>query len=107
MRHHDITIREATDDDYLDLVEVVMSCFAEYTNCVMDIDGEIPERICPAPRISGDVARYRVADWRPAYGTPKHVIQSECPPDVVLLLLKEARHGCWVSFTHMAAELCL
>ncbi len=43
MRHHDITIREATDDDYLDLVEVVMSCFAEYTNCVMDIDGEIPE----------------------------------------------------------------
>jgi putative acetyltransferase len=43
LKHHDIVIREATDDDYLDLVEVIMSCFAEYPNCVMDIDGEIPE----------------------------------------------------------------
>lgn len=43
MLHHDITIRAATDDDYLDLTEVIMSCFAEYPNCIMDVDGEMPE----------------------------------------------------------------
>ena len=38
-----ITLRDATDSDYLELAELLAGCFAEYTHCVLDVDGEIPE----------------------------------------------------------------
>ena len=37
------TIREARDDDALDVIELIGSVFGEYTNCVLDVDGELPE----------------------------------------------------------------
>ena len=39
----DLLIREARDDDAADLIALVGACFAEYPNCVLDVDGEIPE----------------------------------------------------------------
>lgn len=36
-------IREARDDDALDLIELIGSCFGEYVGCVLDVDGELPE----------------------------------------------------------------
>jgi putative acetyltransferase len=37
------TIREARDDDALDVIELIGSVFGEYPNCVLDVDGELPE----------------------------------------------------------------
>lgn len=39
----DLLIRDARDDDAADLIVLVGACFAEYPNCVLDVDGEIPE----------------------------------------------------------------
>lgn len=36
-------IRTATDDDALDLIELIGSVFGEYPHCVLDVDGEMPE----------------------------------------------------------------
>ena len=36
-------IREARDEDALDLIELIGSCFGEYVGCVLDVDGELPE----------------------------------------------------------------
>src|SRR5512147_2147618 len=38
-----ITIRPARDGDAEGLIELIGACFAEYPNCVLDVDGEIPE----------------------------------------------------------------
>lgn len=40
---NDLLIREARDDDAGDLIALVGACFAEYENCILDVDGEIPE----------------------------------------------------------------
>jgi GNAT superfamily N-acetyltransferase len=37
------SIRAATDDDGLDLIELIGSVFGEYEGCVLDVDGEMPE----------------------------------------------------------------
>lgn len=37
------TIREAQDQDALDLIELIGSCFGEYLGCVLDVEGELPE----------------------------------------------------------------
>ena len=36
-------IRPARDDDEQQLIRLISDVFAEYPNCVMDVDGEIPE----------------------------------------------------------------
>ena len=36
-------IREAVDEDALDLIELIGSVFGEYKGCVLDVDGEMPE----------------------------------------------------------------
>ena len=36
-------IREAKDEDGLDLIELIGSVFGEYQGCVLDVDGELPE----------------------------------------------------------------
>jgi len=36
-------IREATDEDALDLIELIGSVFGEYAGCVLDVEGELPE----------------------------------------------------------------
>ncbi len=36
-------IRDARDEDALDVIELIGSVFGEYPNCVLDVDGEMPE----------------------------------------------------------------
>jgi len=47
MTHDPVTplsvIRGARDEDALDLIELIGSVFGEYSNCVLDVDGEMPE----------------------------------------------------------------
>jgi putative acetyltransferase len=37
-----LPLRDVRDEDALDLVELVGSCFGEYPGCVLDVDGEMP-----------------------------------------------------------------
>ncbi|MEM7443577.1 MAG: GNAT family N-acetyltransferase, partial [Pseudomonadota bacterium] len=39
----DVVVRPARDSDAEGLIELIGGCFAEYPDCVMDVDGEIPE----------------------------------------------------------------
>jgi len=39
----DLRLRPARDDDADGLIALIGDCFAEYENCVLDVDGEIPE----------------------------------------------------------------
>lgn len=39
----DLLVRRARDSDAAGLIELIGACFAEYENCVLDVDGEIPE----------------------------------------------------------------
>lgn len=39
----DVTLRTARDDDADGLIALIGSVFAEYPNCVLDVDGELPE----------------------------------------------------------------
>lgn len=36
-------IREARDEDGLDVIELIGGVFAEYPSCILDVDGELPE----------------------------------------------------------------
>lgn len=38
-----IDVRVVRDDDALELIELIGSCFGEYENCVLDVDGEMPQ----------------------------------------------------------------
>jgi len=38
-----LLIRDARDEDALDVIELIGSVFGEYTGCIMDVDGEMPE----------------------------------------------------------------
>ncbi len=48
-------IRDARDDDEGGLIALIGACFGEYSGCVLDVDGEIPElrRIASAYRELG------------------------------------------------------
>jgi len=37
------SIRDARDEDALDVIELIGSVFGEYTGCILDVDGEMPE----------------------------------------------------------------
>jgi putative acetyltransferase len=37
-----LPLRPVRDEDALDLVELVGSCFGEYPGCVLDVEGELP-----------------------------------------------------------------
>lgn len=38
-----VCIRDARDEDADELMQLIAGCFAEYSGCVLDVDGEIPE----------------------------------------------------------------
>jgi putative acetyltransferase len=44
----DFVLRDATDDDALDVIELIGGVFAEYPHCILDVDGEMPELRRPA-----------------------------------------------------------
>lgn len=37
------SIRDARDEDALDLIELIGSVFGEYQGCILDVEGELPE----------------------------------------------------------------
>lgn len=39
----ELSLRDARDDDASGLIELIGAVFAEYPNCILDVDGEIPE----------------------------------------------------------------
>jgi len=41
-------IRDARDDDAEGLIALIAGCYAEYPNCILDVDGECPELRCIA-----------------------------------------------------------
>lgn len=42
-----VEIRDARDDDSLDLIALVARCWAQYPGCVLDVHGEEPELLAP------------------------------------------------------------
>jgi N-acetylglutamate synthase-like GNAT family acetyltransferase len=53
------TLRDARDDDALDLIELIGGVFGEYVGCMLDVDGEIPE----LRRIASWAAEHRGEMW--------------------------------------------
>lgn len=43
MTSSDLLIRAARDGDAGGLIDLIGACFAEYENCILDVDGELPE----------------------------------------------------------------
>ncbi len=56
------TIRDAHDDDALDVIELIGSVFGEYVGCVMDVDGEMPELRRVASAFAEQGGRFWVAE---------------------------------------------
>ncbi|HLG00791.1 MAG TPA: GNAT family N-acetyltransferase [Acidimicrobiia bacterium] len=46
-----VEIRDARDDDSLDLIALVARCWAQYPGCVLDVHGEEPELLAPGAAI--------------------------------------------------------
>lgn len=55
-------VREARDGDAAGLIHLIGSCFAEYPNCVLDVDGEIPELRAIATYFAEHAGRFWVAE---------------------------------------------
>lgn len=55
-------IRAARDDDADGLIALIGSCFAEYPNCILDVDGEMPELRQIAAWAAGLDGRFWVAE---------------------------------------------
>lgn len=55
-------IRTVADDDALDLIELIGSVFGEYTHCVLDVDGEMPELRRMASYIADGGGEFWVAE---------------------------------------------
>ena len=55
-------IRDARDDDALDVIELIGSVFGEYPGCVMDVDGEMPELRRIASSFAEHDGRFWVAE---------------------------------------------
>jgi putative acetyltransferase len=58
----DVVVRAARDEDAEGLIRLVGACFAEYPNCVLDVDGEIPELRAIATWVAGLGGRFWIAE---------------------------------------------
>lgn len=56
------TYRAGRNDDADALIALLGSCFAEYENCILDVDGEIPELRAIADAFAGWGGEFRVAE---------------------------------------------
>jgi putative acetyltransferase len=56
------TYRSGRNDDSDALIALLGSCFAEYENCVLDVDGEIPELRAIADAFTAWGGEFRVAE---------------------------------------------
>ncbi len=76
------TYRAGRNDDSDALIALLGSCFAEYENCVLDVDGEIPELLAIADAFAAWGGEFRVAErdgrvvacvgFAPHEGEPDH-----------------------------------
>ena len=55
-------VRDARDDDSLDLIGLVARCWAQYPGCVLDVHGEERELLAPAAAFGGRGGRLWVAE---------------------------------------------
>jgi putative acetyltransferase len=56
------TLRDARDDDAEGLIELIGGVFAEYSGCVLDVDGELPELRAIATAFRSAGGRFWVAE---------------------------------------------
>lgn len=55
-------VRDARDDDALDLIALVARCWAQYPGCVLDVHGEEPDLLAPAAALGRAGGRWWVAE---------------------------------------------
>jgi putative acetyltransferase len=55
-------IRPGRDDDAEGLIELIGACWAEYPNCILDVDAEVPELRAIASYFARRDGRFWVAD---------------------------------------------
>jgi len=58
-RMYELGLRDARDSDASGLIELIGSVFREYPNCVLDVDGELPE----LRHIASSFAEWRGRFW--------------------------------------------
>jgi putative acetyltransferase len=56
-----IVLRDARDDDALDVIELISGVFGEYVGCITDVDGEMPELRAIATHFANAGGGFRVA----------------------------------------------
>src|SRR5262245_45714447 len=61
-RMYELVLRDARDSDSSGLIELIGSVFGEYPNCVLDVDGELPELRHIARSFAGWCGRFWVAE---------------------------------------------
>lgn len=57
-----LLVRDARDDDALDVIELIAGVFGEYPGCVTDVDGEMPELRALATHFAAQGGGFRVAE---------------------------------------------
>jgi N-acetylglutamate synthase-like GNAT family acetyltransferase len=58
----DLIIRSAHDGDATGLITLIAAVFAEYPNCILDVDGEMPELRKPATAVRAADGQWWVAE---------------------------------------------
>jgi len=58
----DLTIRPAEDRDSAELIDLIDTVFGEYPNCVLDVEGEMPELKSPGSAARAEEGRWWVAE---------------------------------------------
>lgn len=58
----DLIIRSAHDGDTTGLITLIATVFAEYPNCILDVDGEMPELRRPATAVRAASGHWWVAE---------------------------------------------
>jgi putative acetyltransferase len=57
-----LRLRDARDDDALDVIELIAGVFGEYPGCITDVDGEMPELRALATHFAALGGGFRVAE---------------------------------------------
>lgn len=58
----DFQVRDARDDDSLELIALVARCWSQYPGCVLDVHGEEPDLLAPASAFAAAGGHFWVAE---------------------------------------------